>query len=91
MLRRPLAPGKWRPGGGTSGSRHPAFASDLATLSRPQVQPGLAVPYTVGSHGVGVALAHDDVVLAEDLDLGLVRGIEQNPVPDLDGLPPGKG
>src|SRR5688572_5738299 len=31
-----------------------------------------------------VALPHDDVDLAVDLDLGLVLGVEEHPVPDLD-------
>ena len=39
----------------------------------------------LGGDRVHVALAHHDVDLAVDLDLGLVLGVEEDPVADLDG------
>jgi len=42
-------------------------------------------PSRVGSDGVDVALVHDDVELSGDFHLGLVGGVEEDPVALLDG------
>jgi len=57
---------------------------DNSSSGLSEVEPGLAVPEPVGGHSMDVAFPHDDVVLAVHLDLCLVLGIEQDPVPDLD-------
>src|SRR5690606_452087 len=63
----------------------PHAAGCSASSGSSEVEAGLAVAEPVGGHGVDVALAHDHVELATDLDLGLVLGVEQHPVTRLDG------
>src|SRR6478752_10067958 len=50
-----------------------------------QVEAGGLVADPLGRDRVDVALAHHHVQLAVDLDLGLVLGVEEDPVADLDG------
>src|SRR5262245_22759278 len=50
-----------------------------------QVEAGRLVADPLGGDGVDVALAHQHVDLAGHLDLGLVVGVEEHPVPGLDG------
>ena len=56
-----------------------------ASSHRSEVEAGLAVPEPLGGDRVQVTLAQQDVLLAAHLDLGLVLGVEQHPVADLDG------
>ena len=50
-----------------------------------EVEPRLDVTETLGRDGVDVSFAEHDVELPADLDLGLVVGVEEHPVTDLDG------
>src|ERR1700754_3839869 len=52
---------------------------------RLEIQAGLPVGEPLGGDGVQVALAEQHVGLAADLDLGLVLGVEEDAVADLDG------
>src|SRR3954470_9977568 len=51
---------------------------------RLQVEPGGGVADPLDGDGVDVALAHHDVQLSGDLDLGLVLGLEEHLVAGLD-------
>ena len=54
---------------------------------RSEVEAGGAALEALRGDGVDVALAHDDVELAVHLDLGLVVGLEEDPVVLLDRAP----
>ena len=64
------------------GRVRPSPSPDVSAES--EVEAGVAVAEPVGRHRVDVALADHDVELAGHLDLGLVLGVEQHPVVDLD-------
>src|SRR5918994_7338590 len=63
----------------------PQHVDGVPRQLRLEVEAGLAVPEPLRCDGVQIALAEQDVVVASDLDLGPVRRVEQNAVPDLDG------
>jgi uncharacterized protein len=51
--------------------------------STSEVEPGTALGQPIRSYSVDVALAQDDVVLAPDLDLVAILGVEEHPIAGL--------
>jgi len=59
--------------------------------SQSEVEAGAAFLETLGSDGVDVALAQDDVVVAPDLDLVAVLGVEEDLIAGLERADVGAG